>query len=103
MPKSPPKNGAVFLRCPDQIRNFVCSLLLKIRIQYDYQITGGRQYGTMLLIGISDTAAKAADVYPSVIQLLNNAGVPPDERGKVLSYIIQVIDLDDVPDQKLLS
>lgn len=60
-------------------------------------------YGSTLLVNISDTAAKAAAIYPQIIRLLNGAGVPPDERTQVLAYVLQVIDADAVPDPSLLN
>lgn len=51
-------------------------------------------YGTMFLIDLSDCAAKAAVIYPQIIHMMDVSGVPPDDRAKVLSYIIQVIDMD---------
>lgn len=51
-------------------------------------------YGTMLLIDLSDCAAKAAAIYPQIIHIMDASGVPPDDRAKVLAYIVQVIDMD---------
>ena len=53
--------------------------------------------GSTMLMKISDYAAKAARVYPQVVEILNDAGVPPDDRVQVMAYIAQVICLDDVP------
>lgn len=51
-------------------------------------------YGAVLLVSISDCAAKAASIYPQIIQLLNDSGVPPSDRQKVLSFVMQVVDTD---------
>lgn len=51
-------------------------------------------YGSMILIEISDCAAKAAEIYPQIIHMLDVSGVPPDDRAKVLTYILQVIGMD---------
>lgn len=50
--------------------------------------------GQMCLIGISDSASKAAMCYSSIIRILDKAGVPPDERAKVLYYVLEVISMD---------
>lgn len=50
--------------------------------------------GVMILKDIAAVAALAADVYPHMMQALDDAGVPPDLRAQVLAYIIQVISAD---------
>lgn len=36
-------------------------------------------YGKMLLESISNCAAEAADMYPQIVRVLIDAGVPPDD------------------------
>lgn len=60
-------------------------------------------YGTMVLMGMSDCAAKAAAVYPRIIRILNDAGVPPDERVSVMACVMQVIGMDALEEPRVLN
>ena len=54
-------------------------------------------------MGMSDCAAKAAVVYPRIICILNDAGVPPDERASVMACVMQVIGMDSVEEPRVIN
>lgn len=50
--------------------------------------------GEMMLLSAAADARIAAKLYPQILRLMDDAGVPPDDRARILAYILQVIAAD---------